>query len=140
MNWDVSVGPVFSEAIGTLEMITLVSSLFLSLPNGNPPTISPIFLLGSIDTPNLKPAFSVFLMGSTTLKLGPLHVASIFFDASITLPNLNPGGCKLFSFDTSMLAPNLNPVKVSSFLLGAPKENSFDSDEVEVSVPNLVVV
>jgi hypothetical protein len=139
LNWDVSVGPVFSEAIGTLEVITLVSSLFLSLPNGNPPTISPIFLLGSIDTPNLKPAFSVFLMGSTTLKLGPLHVASIFLDDSITLPNLN-GVCKLFSFETSMLAPNLNPVKVSSFLLGAPKENSFDSHEVEVSVPNLVVV
>lgn len=139
LNWNNSIGPVFSETAGTLAVTTLVSSIFLSLPNIKPPTVSPIFLLGSIDESNLKPAFSVFLLGSTTSKPDPLEVASIFLDGSITFPNLNPE-VTLFSFGTSMLAPNLNPVELSSFLLGAPKENPFVWGKDDVSVPNLVVV
>jgi hypothetical protein len=60
------MGPVFSEATGAVEVIALVSSGFFSIPNLNPPLDSSVFLLGSIDVPNLKPTFSGILLGSTT--------------------------------------------------------------------------
>jgi hypothetical protein len=138
--WNNSMGPVFSEATGAVEVIALVSSGFFSIPNLNPPLVSSVFLLGSIDVPNLKPTFSGILLGSTNSTTESLEDASIFLEGSITFPNLNPG-VTLLSFDTSMLAPNLNPEEeLSSFSLEVPKENPFVWVKVDDSVPNLGAV
>lgn len=137
------MGPVFSEATGAVEVIALVSSSFLSIPNLNPPLVSSVFLLGSIDVPNLKPTFSGILLGSTTSTTDSLEDASIFLEGSITFPNLNPPGVTLLSFDTSMLAPNLKPEEeeeLSSFSLEVPKENPFVWVKVDDSVANLGAV